>query len=163
LLSTRPWSFTASAIPVLLAYSLVREKVSSFLDVIWVVSVIVCAHAASNLTNTYCDYMKGVDNKKTDGDRALVDGQCEPKGILILSCSLYLIAIALYIPRAVMTFSDSGINSMTYLFIAGIILGFAYTAQPLRLKYHALGDLTILLIFGPIIQQFAVVMFTGSP
>ena len=50
---------------------------------------------------------------------------------------------------------------MILLFGMGFMLAFFYTAKPLGLKYLALGDVVIILAFGPVVQQFVCLMLTG--
>lgn len=75
-IATRPWSFTASIIPILITAALLYKSHPSqvsFVEVLRVILIIVFVQAGANLTNTYYDYVSGVDNKKTIGDRTLVD------------------------------------------------------------------------------------------
>lgn len=76
LLALRPWSLSASLMPTLLGSTIAYKYpgtsdfnyVTLFLTVFTVISV----HGAGNVVNTYFDYVKGIDNRKSD-DRILVD------------------------------------------------------------------------------------------
>jgi 1,4-dihydroxy-2-naphthoate octaprenyltransferase len=48
------------------------------------------------------------------------------------------------------------------IFSSGILLAFFYTADPIGLKYHALGDITIFLCFGPLLMECTSLLLTGS-
>ena len=63
----------------------------------------------------------------------------------------------MFIPEA-----SSNKVAFSYLFAAGAFLALAYTAKPLGLKYYALGDIVIILAFGPVTQQFVCVMLSGN-
>ena len=97
------------------------------------------------MTNTYYDFVNGVDNKKTIGDRTLVDKECDPVLIFNFSCLCYTAAFALFLSEAASNKMDC-----SYLFVTGAALAIFYTAKPLGLKYHALGDLVIITAFGPV-------------
>jgi len=53
-------------------------------------------------------------------------------------------------------------EAFRYIFCLGSVLGITYTMPPLKLKYRALGDVTIMLCFGPIIMQACSVVLTGK-
>lgn len=78
LLASRPWSLSASLVPTLLGSALAHRSgtigssdfsLSTFLLTI---ATVCCVHGAGNVVNTYYDYVKGIDNRKSD-DRTLVD------------------------------------------------------------------------------------------
>jgi 1,4-dihydroxy-2-naphthoate octaprenyltransferase len=71
-LATRPWTFTASVIPMVLTAVLTRAPILSAPS-LCALGAGLLVHAASNLTNTYFDYTSGRDTKQESGDRALVD------------------------------------------------------------------------------------------
>ena len=48
------------------------------------------------------------------------------------------------------------------LFLSGMFLSFAYTANPFSLKYKGLGNLVVFLEFGPLLMQYTAVALTGS-
>lgn len=76
LLALRPWSLSASLVPTILGSALAYRTTASLdhglctfmLTIFTVISV----HGAGNVVNTYYDYVKGIDNRKSD-DRTLVD------------------------------------------------------------------------------------------
>eukprot|EP00039_Didymoeca_costata_P029147 m.23428 g.23428 ORF g.23428 m.23428 type:complete len:105 (-) comp7499_c0_seq1:743-1057(-) len=88
--STRPWSFTASIVPVLVTAAASGANLLSS-SVLRAVCFAVSVHAGANLTNTYYDYKKGIDNQsslaKGTGHETLVNKQLTPNTVLG-SCSL---------------------------------------------------------------------------
>lgn len=75
LLALRPWSLSASLVPTLLGSALAYRSSTpqfNFLTFILTIFTILTVHGAGNLVNTYYDYVKGIDNRKSD-DRTLVD------------------------------------------------------------------------------------------
>ena len=76
IIAARPWSFTATIIPVLITSAIIAREGDQKVvlsDVLRVLFIIISVHAGANLTNTYYDFVNGVDNLKTSGDRTLVD------------------------------------------------------------------------------------------
>lgn len=76
LLALRPWSISASLVPTLLGSALAYRSSTphgfNFLTFILTIFTVVMVHGAGNVVNTYYDYVKGIDNRKSD-DRTLVD------------------------------------------------------------------------------------------
>lgn len=76
LLALRPWSLSASLVPTLLGSALAYRSSTphefNFLTFLLTIFTVVTVHGAGNVVNTYYDYVKGIDNRKSD-DRTLVD------------------------------------------------------------------------------------------
>lgn len=70
----RPWSLSASLVPTLLGSAIAYRSFQDFnlLTFIATIFTIISVHCAGNVVNTYFDYVKGIDNRKSD-DRTLVD------------------------------------------------------------------------------------------
>ena len=60
LVATRPWSFTAAVVPILVTTAVLH---ANFLSVEFAQAMImgISVQAAANLTNTYFDFVNGVD------------------------------------------------------------------------------------------------------
>lgn len=74
LLALRPWSLSASLVPTILGSALAYRS-SGGLDLLTILTTlftVISVHGAGNVVNTYYDYVKGIDNRKSD-DRTLVD------------------------------------------------------------------------------------------
>ena len=75
IIASRPYSFTASIIPVLMTAVVVGSSLRSEMFIRAMIMG-VAAQAGANLTNTYFDFHKGVDTKCMEGgDKALVDAK----------------------------------------------------------------------------------------
>jgi 1,4-dihydroxy-2-naphthoate octaprenyltransferase len=156
----RPWSFTASLTPVLLGSTL-AYKVYGFFN-IWI-CILVCmtalsVHAAGNLVNTYFDYMKGVDCKKSD-DRTLVDNLLSPNDVATMGGIFYFIGCLCFALCSYL--SPSKMEHLALIYFGGLSGSFLYTGG-LGLKYIALGDLAIFLTFGPVTVLFAYMAQGGT-
>lgn len=156
----RPWSFSASLTPVALGSCLAFKAVGTFSVTVFVVTCItaLAVHAAGNVVNTYFDYMRGVDTKKSD-DRTLVDGCMEPNAVASLGGILYLIGCT---GLLVLVFvSPASVEHLALVYFGGLSSSFLYTGG-LGLKYIALGDIVIFLTFGPLTVLFAYLSQAGS-
>lgn len=76
LTALRPWSLSASLVPTFLgaaiAYRTSGIHEFSVVTLVLTIFTIISVHCAGNVVNTYFDYVKGIDNRKSD-DRTLVD------------------------------------------------------------------------------------------
>lgn len=140
-LATRPWSFPASTMPVLVAMTYLWSagfEVTWWLGIIALVNIVL-VHAAGNVWSDYHDYRRGVDAKDTYGVHILTDAQFTPKEIYSLSLTLQAAAIALGLLMVWLT----GIT-LLWFGLAGIALSLLYPP----LKYAALGDLVIMACYA---------------
>ncbi|XP_033641783.1 ubiA prenyltransferase domain-containing protein 1-like [Asterias rubens] len=165
IVALRPWSFSASLNPVILGSAIAfktqpEQSVTSGNLVIFMAALVavLSVHGAGNLVNTYYDYMKGIDSKKSD-DRTLVDGILSPDDVATFGQVLYIVgclAIA-----ALYFFSPAKLEHIALLYFGGLSSSFLYTGG-LGLKYLALGDLVIMFTFGPLSVMFAYTMQIGT-
>ena len=141
LFATRPWSFPASSMPVLVtvAWSWSRDCDVNWLFALWALVNIIFVHAAGNVWSDIADYKSGVDAPDTYGVRTLVDGQFTVAEFRKLSLSLNAIAII----GGLLLVWLTGIT-LLYIGVAGILLSLLYP----RLKYAALGDLVIIFCYS---------------
>jgi 1,4-dihydroxy-2-naphthoate octaprenyltransferase len=161
LLATRPWSLPASFFPALIAFvyafwsvhdGLVQPadgwalfgKVPSWLLGVLAIIGAVIFQVAGNLISDYYDYAHGVDRAGTFGSsRMLVDKVFTPKQIL--NFGLKFLAIGILI--GIFIFLSSGPHIL-WIGLLGVLGTYFYYL----LKYHALGDLCIFIIFGILIS-----------
>jgi len=157
-LATRPWSFTAAAVPILVTAAVTTAPLLS-INFFRAMSLGVTVQAGANLTNTYYDFVNGVDTKETvacgSGDKTLVDKKMSTTGVVLLSVFFYLCAIGCIIPSL-------NVEHTLGIFAVGMTLAFFYTAKPIGLKYKALGDVTIFICFGPLLMQCTSLLLTGT-
>lgn len=141
ILATRPWSFPASAMPVMVtvAWLWSRGFDVNWAFALWALVNIIFVHAAGNVWSDIADYKSGVDAKDTFGVRLLVDGQFTPEEFRRLSLTLNTIAI---IGGLLLVWLTG--PTLLYIGVAGILLSLCYP----RLKYAALGDVVIILCYS---------------
>ena len=141
ILATRPWSFPASVMPVLVTVVWLWSRgveVNWWLALLAVVNIVL-VHAAGNVWSDIADYRRGVDAEDTFGTRQLVEGQFTTDEFRRLSLWLNVAAIGLGLVMV-------GLTGWPLLVIgvAGILLSLCYP----RLKYVALGDVVIILCYA---------------
>ena len=140
-LATRPWSFPASAMPVLvtLAFLFWNGYLVDWLAGVWALLNIVVFHAAGNTWSDYFDYKRGVDREDTIGGMSIVSGEFQAGEIKRLAWCLLSVAVV------------AGVVLMLHVGLPVLYFGLAGCALILLypwLKYHALGDLDIFLTYS---------------
>ncbi|MBE3582705.1 MAG: prenyltransferase [Limnochordaceae bacterium] len=149
LMASRPFSLTASVIPITLGALLaVREGVS--FHILWFVLALVggtLLQVGTNFVNTYYDYMNGVDTReqKASIQPWLVLGWFSPGAVLAAG---YL------------AFSVSALIGLYFIYVrgwliaaiglAGLLGGYWYTAGPVHYKYRGLGVPLVFVLMGPL-------------
>uniref|UniRef100_A0A336LVW9 CSON006320 protein n=2 Tax=Culicoides sonorensis TaxID=179676 RepID=A0A336LVW9_CULSO len=157
----RPWSLSASLVPTLLgsaiAYRSTVLQDFNILTFVFTIFTIISVHCAGNVVNTYFDYVKGIDNRKSD-DRTLVDHILSKDEVVLLGAVLYMAGCVGFVLLAML--SPAKMEHLALVYFGGLSSSFLYTGG-IGLKYIALGDLLILIIFGPISVLFAFMSQTG--
>ncbi len=144
-IATRPWSFPVSSMPVVVTTAFLfwysRTPEAGF-EVNWIAAVlalvgIIAFHAAGNLLSDYNDHRTGVDGEAVM--LPLVNGSFQPREFVRFGVTMLLIGIAIGFTLIYLTGP-----AVLWVGLAGALLTVGYS----WLKYHALGDLDILLNFG---------------
>lgn len=160
-LALRPWSLSASLMPTLLgstiAYKYPGSSNFNYITLLLTLFTVVSVHGAGNLVNTYYDFIKGIDNRKSD-DRTLVDHILSKDEVVTLGALLYFAGCVGFILLAAL--SPAKMEHLALVYFGGLSSSFLYTGG-IGLKYIALGDVLILIIFGPISVLFAFMSQTG--
>lgn len=140
-LATRPWSFPASSMPVVvtIAWTWAQGINVNWWFALWALINIIFVHAAGNVWSDIADYRKGVDAEDTFGVHTLVDKQFTVEEYRRLSLILNAIAIIGGLALVALTGWP-----LLVIGAIGIALSFLYP----RLKYMALGDLVIALCYA---------------
>ncbi len=156
---TRYWSFAVSTMPVIatFAYLFSRGMVSGgfrpYLILLLCLLGVVLLHSAGNVLSDWFDYRSGVDNENAFAVPNLVFHKFEPKEYLWFSIILYVAGII--VGLVIMKMSGTGL-----LLIGGI--GVLLTMLYSYLKFNALGDLDIFIIFGVLTVLGTAYALTGN-
>lgn len=147
LAAVRPFSFTASVVPVLLGSAVAGGQgfFSSGLLLLTLVAG-VAIQGAANLFSDYFDFRGGYDTPESyRSSGVLVRGILQPSEVFLGGLVLLLLSagIGLYL---------AALRGSTVLILGGVGVAGAYfySGQPLAYKYRALGDPIIFLLFGPL-------------
>ena len=158
----RPWTLTASLAPVLLGTVLCHKAHVEWSVLVAVLSTgaVLAVHAAGNLVNTYFDYIQGVDAPGgTTEDRTLVDKHLSPSQVVNMAAYLY--GCGMVFLWLLMLFSPARSEHLAGLFFGGLSSSFLYTGG-IGLKYYVLGDLLVIITFGPLAVLFSFVAQCGN-
>jgi len=140
-----PMTLTSGLIAVLLA----APASPDWVNIVLAVLGIVVAHLANNLMNDYAD--TAVGNDTADYPRALYAPHPILSGLVTKRQLITGIVLCQVIDLAIMVTliirQDWWIAAFA---LAGLFLSWAYTAPPLRLKKIGLGELDVLLTWGPL-------------
>ncbi|CAF1057635.1 unnamed protein product [Rotaria sordida] len=175
LIAVRPWSFSTSMMPVLLGNALAYPSLRAISIIVLLLTSLsaLCVHAAANLFNTYYDYIHGVDaplnhnnnnNKEkindvdSIDDRTLIEGLLKPNDVVRLGLILYTIGTIAFL--FLTNFSSAKEPYLAIIFFGALPLSFLYTGG-IGFKYIALGDIIILLTFGPITVVYSYMAQAG--
>ena len=141
MIAVRPWSFPASAMPVIVttAFLFWRGYSISWGFAIWALLNIIVFHAAGNTWSDYFDFKKKVDADDTFGAKTLTTGMFKPEEIKNLALGLTAVAAVGGVALMVLT----GLP-LLWIGLGGLFCTLLYP----YLKYNALGDLVILLAYA---------------
>ena len=144
--ATRPWSFPASTMPAIIALAFAQWSLNGNTDLTAGFAAVAGAfifQISGNLISDYFDYRSGVDNKDTFGSsRMIVDGVFKPRTIWLYG----MVWLALGCMLGLWLAARSG-WALLAIGAAGALGTYFYYS----LKYRALGDALIFLIYGQLI------------
>src|SRR5438034_3688367 len=155
----RPFSFTASTLPVLsggaLAALLGRFDWTLFLVAL---AASVLLHIGTNVTNEIYDVRKGVDTIVSPrASHAIVKGRIGDREAQIVS----IVAFALAFGLGAYLASVRG-WPIVALGLAGLIGGYTYTAPPFQYKFSSFGIPLVFLLMGPLMVVGSYYAITGT-
>ena len=161
LIAAHPWSFPASGMPALIAFTFVFYSYSTgvFTDINWINGILavvgaVVFHASGNIMGDYYDYVNGVDGEEKTGPiRLLVTGYFQPKPILSYGLAVLVGGIFL----GIYLMLQSGLP-LLFIGLLGILCSVFYY----KLKYIALGELVIFIAFSQLIGLGVVYAMTSQ-
>ncbi len=156
----RPFSYTASVIPVLLGAALAVYMGAlarwGLFPLVVVASVLL--QAGTNLVSEYFDYQKGVDRPETYGSsRVLVEEKLKPLHVLIAGLVCFVLTAGIGLVFIALCGWP--------IFVIGVIGmagGFFYTATPAAYKYWGLGDFLVFCLMGPLMVVGSFFVLTGG-
>jgi 1,4-dihydroxy-2-naphthoate polyprenyltransferase len=156
---SRPFSWTASVVPVLVGSAL-AWKDGSFSPPIFLAVLLasVTLQAATNVVNELYDVRNQVDTLDSPrASRALVEGRLTDREALWGGLLLFGVVVAIGLVLVALR----GLP-MLALGLVGVLGGYFYTAPPFQYKYRALGVPLVFLLMGPLMVIGAYYALSGS-
>ena len=174
--NSRTVSVPQSLLPTLTAiiFSVPQEGFIGWLAIPVVIGVCF-AHLGMNLADDYFDYLQDSRSRKDvcstsvrarmDKCHYLHDGQATVKDlrnviIIFLSVAACMGAVTFMVQWLLHGFHAT-LGILLYALL-GLFIGINYSGRPLRLCYHGLGELTIGLMFGPLLMLGVQSALTGT-
>ncbi|WP_297421462.1 1,4-dihydroxy-2-naphthoate octaprenyltransferase [Clostridium sp.] len=145
--ATRPFSLTASVIPVVLG-GILALKEPNFNLGYFILSIvaIVFLQASVNLLNDHDDFINKVDTKESySSSGVVVEGLLNLKEVYLSGMFLLILGCLIGL------FLAYNVGMIIFILGAvGALCGYFYTGKPLMLKYRGLGAPLVFIIFGPL-------------
>jgi 1,4-dihydroxy-2-naphthoate octaprenyltransferase len=143
----RPFSFTASGIPVIAGGALAWvDGAFAWAPFLAALFGAVLLHAGTNITNEVYDVRKGIDSITSPrASHAIVKGRMTERGALLTAGTAFGLAIAFGLALVFMRGP-----AIIVLGLIGLVLGWGYTAPPLEYKNRALGIPIVFTLMGPL-------------
>ena len=144
--AARPKTLGASLAPILIGAALAyRHGAFSPLMTLIALASALCIQIATNFCNDYCDFKKGADAQRVGPIRATQAGLIAPETMLRATIITFALAVAL---GAILV--ARGGAPILIIGILAVVFGALYTAGPYPLAYIGLGDIFVLIFFGPV-------------
>ncbi|TVQ18696.1 MAG: hypothetical protein EA382_17450 [Spirochaetaceae bacterium] len=144
--SLRPFSFTASIVPVALAGALSAGSSGADwrLFALYAIAALLF-HAGANVLNDYYDHAHGVDTADDPGDaHVIAAGLVTPRAMLIGGYLYFALGIGL----GAFIAAERGLVYFA-VGLTGAIAAMLYTNARVSLKYVGLGDPLVFVLMGP--------------
>jgi 1,4-dihydroxy-2-naphthoate polyprenyltransferase len=155
----RPFSFTASTVPVAAAGALAAAD-GRFSWPLFLAALVaaVLLHVGTNVTNEIYDVRKGIDDITSPrASHALLKGRLTEREAFVLAGAAFAAAAAIGVGLVAVRGWPVAV-----LGLVGLAGGFGYTAPPLQYKFHALGLPLVFLLMGPLMVVGAYYVVAGT-
>ncbi len=159
-IATRPWSFPASVMPILILWGFLFYNQSACgLEVCWTnallcMPLLVIVHAGGNMVSDYSDYTRRVDLPGCpNGVTWIYDGTFDAREILRYGIVLIAVGVAI----GIVLLLNSSWEGL-WIGVVGLLLTFGY----FPMKGHWLGDADILCSFALLPAAGTMFVSTGE-
>lgn len=150
--ATRAPFFQASIIPVLVGTVIAyRDGYFDWFLFVLTLLAIIGVHVGVNLSNDYFDHLSGTDWINTPltplagGSRVIQEGLIKPDTVLKVALSGMAAGTAI----GIYLVFHRGIELLP-IGLAGVLLGYFYTARPFQLGYRGIGEVIVGILLGPL-------------
>ncbi len=158
--SVIPMTLTAAAVGGFLAWWRTPDSVDVGLLLLAAVGLML-AHLANNLMNDLFDLGVGTDSESYPralyAPHPVLSGMTSRRGLATAAITINLGDLGILVVLG----AARGWPVVAFA-LSGFLLSLAYTAPPLRLKKHGLGEPTVLVVWGPLMVGGTYYAATGS-
>jgi len=155
----RPFSFTASTVPVLTAGGLAALD-GAFSWPLFLAALFagLLLHIGTNVINEIYDVRKGIDTITSPrASHALLKGRLPEREAFAIVAAAFTLAALIGVGVVVVR----GLPVLLFGLL-GLVGGLGYTAPPFQYKYHALGLPLVFLLMGPLMVSGAYYVIAGG-
>jgi 1,4-dihydroxy-2-naphthoate octaprenyltransferase len=145
LLATRPAFLTIALAGCLLGFASALESAFSWPLAVLTLLLAIATQAGVNVFNDYYDHLNGTDAVNVDrlfpftgGSRFIQNGVMSPRQMLVYALALFGAVIA----GGLWLIATRG-SGLFWIGIAGLLIGWAYSAPPLKLNSRGLGEICV--------------------
>jgi 1,4-dihydroxy-2-naphthoate octaprenyltransferase len=149
LLATRPAFLTIAFAGCLLGFATALDAAFSWPLALLTLLLAVATQAGVNVFNDYYDHLNGADAANVDrlfpftgGSRFIQNGVMSPRQMLVYALVLFGAVIA----GGLWLIATRGIG-LFWIGLAGLLIGWAYSAPPLKLNSRGLGEICVAMGF----------------
>jgi 1,4-dihydroxy-2-naphthoate octaprenyltransferase len=158
--------FTATFVPILLGAVIAWHGSGEFNWIYFLLALLggIFIHAGLDLVNDYFDHTSGVDeinsyhNPFSGGSRVIQEGLLSPKQVFWASIICFAIGSGIGL---LLDFILPG-HTLLIIGITGVFLAYFYSADPIRIGYTSLGEISCGLGFGPVMVLGSYYVQTGK-
>ena len=146
-LAIRPKTLPAAIAPVAIGTAMAfGDGLFQATAALMALSAALCIQIGTNLANDYFDFKKGADTPDRKGPvRVTQAGLIKPRTVLVAAIVFFILAAL----SSIYLVHRGGVIILI-IAVASIISGILYTAGPKPLGYIGLGDIFVLIFFGPV-------------
>lgn len=147
LIAARPKTLIAGASPIVMGMTLALSD-GVFNPIVFLLTLLTALgiQIATNFVNDYFDFLKGADCLQRKGPlRVMQAGLVSSRK---MKCAISIVFSLTFILGCTLIYQ--GGLSIACILLVSLLLAYGYTAGPYPLAYLGLGDLFVLLFFGPI-------------
>lgn len=148
LMATRPAFLTIALVGCLLGFAsaVVSAVPFDFIAALVTLLLAILAQAGVNVLNDYYDHLNGTDELNSDrlfpftgGSRFIQNGVFTARQTLAFGLALFAVVIA----GGLWLIANAGIG-LFWIGLAGLFIGWAYSAPPLKLNSRGLGEFSVM-------------------
>lgn len=146
-LAARPKTWIASFSPVLIGTTLALSD-GVFDSILFLCTLLTALgiQTTTNLANDYFDFIKGADTKERKGSLRVMQAGLVTAGKM--KCAIALLSALTFFLGCTLVYQGGFV--IFCLLIISLILAILYTGGPFPLAYMGLGEIFVLLFYGPV-------------